>query len=237
MASLLTSHATFPDPPPACPVCRRTGLRSFLEVDQQHYWRCDLCQATSLDPSQRLCAAEELAHYRHHRNDPDDQHYRRFLSKLAGPLLVKLRPGMRGLDYGSGPGPALAAMFEEAGIDMTLHDPFFHPASDALEHSYDVITLSEVAEHLFDPASVFDQLASGLEPGGWLGVMTCFQTDDDRFASWHYRRDPTHVVFYRASTLQIVAEQRGLTCEIPTKDVALMQKSGAATSSTLSRPR
>lgn len=224
MASLSHFSVTSSSPPDACLVCREAGLRPFLDIGGQDYWRCDSCEATLLDPDQRLSATEELAHYRHHRNDPDDQRYRRFLSKLFDPLSAKLRPGMRGLDYGCGPGPALAAMFQEAGIDMALYDPFFHPASDVLERSYDVITLSEVAEHLFEPASVFDLLASRLKPGGWLGVMTCFQTDDDRFASWHYRRDPTHVVFYRARTLQIVAARRGLTCEIPTKDVALMQK-------------
>ena len=36
-----------------------------------------------------------------------------------------------------------------------------------------------------------------VRPGGWTGVMTCFQTDDARLAHCHYRRDPTHVVFYR----------------------------------------
>jgi hypothetical protein len=53
--------------------------------------------------------------------------------------------------------------------------------------------------------------------------MTCFQTEDARFADWHYRRDPTHVVFYREATLRCVAENRGWTLEIPVKDVALMR--------------
>ena len=196
----------------------------FMHVDGRVYWRCAACEATFLDPGQRPTRGEELAHYRHHRNDPADPRYRRFLSKLADPLLDKLEPGMTGLDYGCGPGPALAAMFEEAGLSMALYDPFFHDDPKVLERRYDVITLSEVAEHFFEPAAEFDFLATLLEPGGWLGVMTCFQTDDDRFAAWHYRRDPTHVTFYRPVTLQVIAEQRGWSCEIPRKDVALMQK-------------
>jgi len=63
-----------------------------------------------------------------------------------------------------------------------------------------------------------------VRPGGWLAVMTCFQTDDARFADWHYRRDPTHVVFYRDVTLRHIAQRRGFDCEIPVKDVALMRK-------------
>ena len=76
------------------------------------------------------------------------------------------------------------------------------PGRDALQRDYDVITLSEVAEHLFEPAVEFERLGRLLKPGGWLGVMTCFQTDDTSFARWHYRRDPTHVVFYRSKDLR-----------------------------------
>ena len=208
----------------ACPVCRSAAVRLFIEVDERAYWRCETCLATCLDPGQRLSPDDEYAHYRHHENDPDDLRYRAFLSKLADPLLIKLKPGMRGLDFGCGPGPALATMFEEAGLQMALFDPFFRNDPAVFEQRFDVITLSEVAEHLFEPAKVFDDLGERLKPGGWLGVMTCFQTDDERFAAWHYRRDPTHVVFYRSSTWRVVAEQRGWHWEVPRKDVALMQK-------------
>jgi hypothetical protein len=60
--------------------------------------------------------------------------------------------------------------------------------------------------------------------------MTCFQTEDERFASWHYRKDPTHVVFYKETTFRTIAAQRGWTCEIPAKDVALMHKPKASDS-------
>jgi hypothetical protein len=56
--------------------------------------------------------------------------------------------------------------------------------------------------------------------------MTCFQTDDLKFANWYYRQDPTHVVFYREETFKYIASRFGWHCEIPAKDVVLMQKSG-----------
>jgi hypothetical protein len=115
-------------------------------------------------------------------------------------------------------------MLTEAGLEMSLYDPFFRDDLEALQRRYDVVTLSEAAEHFFDPALEFEKLDGLLRPGGWLGVMTCFQTEDDRFADWHYRRDPTHVVFYRARTFEVIAEQRGWSLEIPRKDVVLMQK-------------
>ena len=84
---------------------------------------------------------------------------------------------------------------------------------------------TEVAEHMYHPAAEFDAMASLVRPGGFLAVLTSFQPDDDAaFADWHYRRDPTHVVFYRAETLVLLAHERGWTCEIPAKDVAVMRK-------------
>lgn len=210
--------------PSACPVCRATAPEHFLTIAGQDYWGCGTCEARFLDPRHWPPYDQEYAHYLHHENDPDDKGYRRFLAKLVDPLLEKLDTAMCGLDYGCGPGPALAAMLSEAGHDMSLYDPFFEQDPQALARSYDFITCTEVAEHFHHPAEEFDRLDAMLRPGGWLGVMTCFQTDDARFADWHYRKDPTHVVFYREATLRMIAAQRGWTCEIPIKDVALMHK-------------
>jgi SAM-dependent methyltransferase len=183
-----------------------------------------------LDPCQWPQPQDEHAEYLRHENNPGDSGYRRFLSRLAAPLLDRLAPGLKGLDYGCGPGPALAAMLREAGHSMALFDPFFQPDQQPLTETYDFITCTEVAEHFHRPAQEFDRLDAMLRPGGWLGVMTCFQTDDARFANWHYRKDPTHVVFYRETTFRIIAAQRGWTCEIPVKDVVLMQKPKPLTS-------
>ena len=177
-----------------------------------------------LDPAQHPTPEVERAHYAHHRNDPDDPRYRQFLSKLAGPLLARLAPGACGLDYGCGPGPALAAMLTEAGHHMALYDPAFAPDPAPLAASYDFVTCTEVAEHFHHPAQEFARLRAMVRPGGWLAIMTCFQTDDARFATWHYRKDPTHVVFYRAASFRNLAQVWGWTCTVPEKDVVLMQR-------------
>lgn len=175
-------------------------------------------------PECRLSKSQERAVYELHNNHVDDPGYRRFLAKLTRPLLEYVEPGARGLDFGCGPGPALARMLEEAGLEMALYDPFFHPDAEVLKRQYDFITCTEVVEHLHQPSEVFRTLDSLLRPGGWLGIMTCFQTDDARFDNWHYRRDPTHVVFYREQTFHCLAEQHGWYLEIPTKDVVLLRK-------------
>lgn len=207
-----------------CAVCRDGPTRFFLVAEGCRYSRCDLCEATLLDPRHWPDPATARACYLEHENEPDDPGYRRFLSKLCDPLLERLAPGSRVLDYGCGPGPALAAMLREAGHGVALYDPLFEPDEAPLRKTYDAVACTEVAEHFLAPAREFDRLAALLRPGGWLAVMTCFQTEDARFAGWHYRKDPTHVVFYREATLRRLAAQRGLSCEIPVKDVALMRR-------------
>lgn len=180
--------------------------------------------ATFLDPAQLPDAAAERTEYALHRNDPDDPRYRAFLAGLAEPLLQRLPPRQYGLDYGCGPGPALAAMLGEAGHHVALYDPFFQPDIGVFDHRYDFITCTEVWEHFHRPAAEFRRLHSLLEPGGWLGVMTRLQTEDRRFVNWHYRRDPTHVVFYRVATLHDIARRFGWACEILAPNAALFRR-------------
>lgn len=207
-----------------CPVCLAPGVQPFMSVDGRNYLRCKTCTATFLDPRQFPSRDHEYVHYLHHQNHPDDPGYRRFLSKLAVPLLERLPPASRGLDYGCGPGPALAAMLCEVGHEVALYDPFFQPDPAPLGRVHDFVTCTETAEHFHRPAEEFARLMSLVRPGGWLAIMTCFQTNDARFANWHYRKDPTHVVFYHENTLRHLAATRGWHCEVPAKDVALMQR-------------
>jgi SAM-dependent methyltransferase len=212
---------------PDCPVCRGAATRAFLDLpaEARTYWRCDRCHATFLDPACLPDPAAERAHYLTHDNRVDDPAYRTFLARLATPLLDRLAPApLDGLDYGCGPGPALAHMLREAGHRIAVYDPFFADDPAVLRGTYDFITCTETAEHFHDPAAEFDRFDRLLRPGGWLGVMTCFQTDDAAFRDWHYRRDPTHVVFYKRETLEVLAEARNWSFECPVKDVAVMRK-------------
>ncbi|MBC7155656.1 MAG: class I SAM-dependent methyltransferase, partial [Rhodobacteraceae bacterium] len=136
-----------------------------MHVEGRDYGRCDACAARYVAPHHLPDAATEAAQYALHQNRVDDPGYRRFLSKLAEPLLARLAPGARGLDYGCGPGPALAMMLGEAGHPVALFDPIFAPDPAPLAQSHDFITCTEVAEHFHHPAAEFDRLAAMLNPG------------------------------------------------------------------------
>ena len=47
---------------------------------------------------------------------------------------------------------------------------------------------------------------------------------DNLFEKWHYRRDPTHVVFYNEETFKVIAKARNWNYEIIKKDIVLFYK-------------
>lgn len=169
-------------------------------------------------------ADAEAAQYRLHRNDVNDPGYRRFLAKLVDPLAHRLPAGAHGLDYGCGPGPVGAVMLRERGFAVAEFDPVFAPEQALLNRQYDFILCSEVFEHFHRPAQEIARLDGLLKPGGWLGVMTGFERPEQDFATWHYRRDPTHVVFYREATLRWIAAERGWELVVPVRNVALFRQ-------------
>lgn len=148
---------------------------------------------------------QEINRYRQHANDPNDIGYRNFLGHLVNPLLTKLSPTSRGLDFGCGPTKTIEAVFREQNISCVSYDPYFFCENKLLEETYDFIACSEVAEHFFSPHREFKKLKLMLKPKGWLGLMT--QSPPEDFKNWWYHRDPTHVVFYPLETLQWIADK------------------------------
>lgn len=209
----------------SCPVCGSERVAHFETVQDRVYYRCQRCRATYLSPDQLPTREEERARYDEHQNDPEDPGYRDFLRRLARPLLKKLPQGAVGIDFGCGPGPALARILSEAGHKVSCYDPFYAPDAALLKSTYDFVTATEVLEHLHAPRETLRLLDALLRPGGYLGVMTEFLTDDSRFGGWYYRQDLTHVVFYCEATLRTIAADMGWEIEIPRKNVAIYRKS------------
>ncbi len=227
----------------ACPLCIATSVRLFFQ-DTRDYYRCGKCQLVFVPPEQFLSAEQEKEVYDQHQNSPGNEGYRKFLSRLFEPLNDRLAPGSRGLDFGSGPGPTLSLMFEEAGHKVSIYDPFYAPdgpfyapngapsavaGTDVGENTrkagpYDFITASEVVEHLHRPEAELNRLWNCLRPGGLLGIMTKRVIDQDAFAHWHYKNDPTHVCFFSEETFEHLATRWQAKLTIVGDDVVLLAK-------------
>jgi hypothetical protein len=219
-----------------CPLCcsdrsreihrshsRAHGLGSAFQ-SQRTYYRCDRCNLIFVHPSNFLPPAAEKAEYDLHQNHPQDEGYRRFLSRLADPLIARLASHSDGLDFGSGPGPTLSVMLAEAGHCVALYDLFYTKDVAVFDRQYDFITATEVVEHLRQPRLELDRLWSCLKPGGTLGLMTKLARDDAAFANWHYIRDRTHICFFSVQTFEWLAAGWQAELVIRGQDVILLRK-------------
>lgn len=207
----------------SCPLCAGTP-RAFLSDGGRDYLRCGACALTYLSSEQHLDPATERTRYEKHNNSSSDPEYRRFLDRLLLPLVERLKPGAEGLDYGCGPGPTASVMLRERGFSTVDYDPFFFNDGKALLNRYDFIVCTEVLEHLRRPAEDLARLDGLLKPGGLLGAMTGVLEDDAAFAGWWYRKDFTHIAFYRPETLVWIAARFGWSLSRPSRDAALFFK-------------
>jgi len=212
-----------------CPLCDslsvnllHTSKRKNLERD---YLLCAVCDLVFVPSAFHVGTDAERERYLSHNNQVWDRSYRQFLGKLWQELSPKLTPGMSGLDFGAGPGPALAAMMDEDGFKVTIYDPLFQPNTDVLQRKYDFITCTETVEHFKRPREEFNLLINLLRPGGWLGVMTGMLDNRNGFHGWYYHLDPTHIGFYSSTTMRWISEWLGCVVEMPVPNVALFRKS------------
>jgi len=207
-----------------CPLCYDDSIDLYLGIKERKYLICKRCDLVFVPEKNLLSPEEEKRRYDLHENDIGDSNYQEFLSQLLNPMLEVLNPPALGLDYGCGPGPALANMFEKQGYSMKIYDPFYANDPGVLDKKYDFITCTEVVEHFHEPGKEFSQIINLLKPKGFLGIMTDLRVARKDFKNWHYRRDPTHVCFYSDKTFDWISQEWGLKREKISSRVNIFEK-------------
>ena len=139
-------------------------------------------------------------------------------------MIPHIRPNSRGIDFGAGPGPALANMFADDGFEMSLYDLYFHNDRSVLSHSYDFVVTSETVEHFESPGSEFELINNLLKEGGVMGIMTSILYESINIEKWYYRMDPTHIAFYSPETMEWIAKQYNWKLHIPFKNICIFRK-------------
>ena len=155
------------------------------------------------------------------------QHQRRTAEEAAAFLLPHLRPGMRLLDFGCGPGTVTAGLArrvapgEVVGIDVSeeiLDLARAHAAEQGVENvsfeaadvyalpfedgSFDVAFAHQVLQHLAEPTAALIEVGRVLSPGGIVAVR-----DADYGTMVHWPRDPRIERFL--ALYHAVAERNG----------------------------
>jgi len=200
-----------------CLLCQSVATESFeVEKNPVHsYFHCQECDLIFMDPDERPQPQDEKARYDLHQNE-DTEGYRKFLEPLIDEIenytdsLDKIPSDMKILDYGCGPTAFFGKMLAEYDYKVANYDIYYYSNQRPLQHSYDVITSTEVWEHFYHPYEEITQLVKILNPGGMLAVMTSAHSGVAHFHDWQYRRDLTHVIFFSEKTMKWVAEIFGL---------------------------
>lgn len=195
-----------------CPLCSSKQNKLYHTDKTKEYHQCLECMLIFIPPKFYLKIDEEKAHYDKHENDPSDLGYRKFLGRIFIPLLERLAPQSKGLDFGSGPGPTLSVMLEEKGHSVELFDIFYANKPELFNNEYDFITSTEVAEHLYSPFQELERLWNCIKPGGILALMTeRYPANSGDFSQWYYIRDPTHVCLFSLDTFKWLANKWNAT--------------------------
>src|SRR5690625_2787333 len=97
-------------------------------------------------------------------------------------------------------------MFEEAGHSVAIYDPFYADKPQRLTQRYDFITVSETAEHFFNPREEFDRLWDLQRQNGYLGILPPILEAPERFEQGDCRTDDPDVVFSQKETVCGLAE-------------------------------
>ncbi len=210
-----------------CGLCAGTETVYYTADRYREYVICRTCNLVFVPETYRISGTKEKARYDLHENHPDDPGYRKFLSRLFAPVCSRLAQGASGLDFGCGPGPALAAMFREQGYHVDTYDKFYACNPAVFENKYDFITASEVLEHLHHPGCELERLWGMLKTGGILGIMTKLVHSRQAFEKWHYKNDETHVCFFSKPAFQWLADAWQAPVEFVGNDVVLITKTRA----------
>lgn len=207
-----------------CPLCASFNIDEFYSDENREYLQCNNCFLIFVPVKYFLSKQAEKQRYDNHQNSPTDQNYRNFLNRIFLLIQERLLAKSCGLDFGSGPGPTLSVMFEEAGHKVAIYDYFYAQDVSVFQKEYDFITATEVLEHLHYPQDELDRLWACLKPGGKLGIMTKLVLNQDDFHAWYYKNELTHICFFSKSTFLWLARRWQAEIDFIDNDVIIFYK-------------
>lgn len=173
-----------------------------------------------MDPRYLLPPKEEEYRYSQHENSLENRGYVEYLTTFADHTIRRYVPVFGDslanspgdstphvLDFGSGPTPVFSELLKRWGYQVSIYDPFFAQNQQWDTQNYHAITSIEVFEHLTDPLGVLKKLSSLLLPGGYIFLRTQLHWDDqERFSTWWYPIDETHITFFHQETIEFLGE-------------------------------
>lgn len=209
-----------------CKICSNK-THSFEVKQNIKYYYCYNCDFISIDESKIPAPEKEKERYLEHNNGPDQEGYiqmfKRFIKEYITPHKNRISTT---LDYGCGHSPILASLLKEQGFNVDIYDLYFAPEKVYENKKYNLITCTEVIEHLKDPLKTIKIQSKHLGEKGILALTTLFHPGNiQEFIPWWYHSDETHISFFTHKTMQYIAKLSDLKIiRIDSKNTCLLEK-------------
>lgn len=194
-----------------CKICGTPTISYQHPKMNMLFHECPFCELIFKDDSNHISKEKELEKYDQHQNSDDNLGYVNFLTNFIDSAVIPhIQKGLV-LDFGSGPNPLLAKILtDKYHFTVDIYDLYYAKQLVYLGKLYDLITSTEVIEHLADPLTSFQLFSEILKPDGFLSIMTLFYPrEKEQFFNWFYIRDITHLSFYTPKTIEVIAEKIG----------------------------
>ncbi len=192
-----------------CKICQGPTEAFFDTYMKCETYHCHECEFIFKEEAAIISNEKELKVYEQHNNTEENLGYvamfQDFMEKTFLPYKKEIHTV---LDFGSGPNPVLANIMTHQGFQVDHYDKFFAPEKVYVDKKYDLITSTEVIEHISEVQETMALFSEHLQEGGYLALMTQFHPNEkEAYLKWWYRRDPTHISFFRPHALQTLAQQ------------------------------
>lgn len=190
-----------------------------------NYFICKECDFIFIDKNNILSEELEKDRYLKHNNTFDNIGYVEKFKNLINKYVINNKSIRYILDFGCGYEPVLAKLLKEYDFFVDIYDKYFFQGITFLKKRYDLITLIEVIEHFKDPLLELLNLKKLLNKNGLLIIETLFHPGDkEKFLSWWYKEDQTHISFFTLKTFEKIAELLKMEIvETNYKDICILQ--------------
>jgi len=194
-----------------CKLCNNPVTNIIDSRNNWEFFHCKKCEFIFKNESDFVSSEDELKQYNNHNNTMDSPGYVEMFEKFMDATFDEyIKDIKRVLEFGSGPGPVLSELLKNSGLNVDIYDKYFSAKKVYEGKKYDLITSTEVIEHIENPKDIFDFFASHIKKSGYLALMTQFHTNDaEDFKKWWYKNDPTHICFFRPHTFEVLAQKSG----------------------------
>lgn len=209
-----------------CHICNQDTISFKDEKTDIQYYHCKTCEYIFKSPQYYQDFKIQKERYNLHENNEEDIGYIAYFERFLAFVLPSVSRVETALDFGCGCTSLLAKLLEREGIECEYYDPIYHPHTLDKNKKYDLIVSTEVFEHLHQPKEVFESLLDRLNRGGYLAIQTEFHSNEyTSFKKWWYPKDPTHIVFFRVQTFEVLSEIYGCkVVENNAKNMVLIEK-------------